>query len=408
MSPDSTILPVQADERKITLDVLRGFAVLGILVMNIQNFAMIPAAYLNPMAYGDMNGLNKIVWLLSHFFTDLKFMGLFSVLFGAGIILITLRIEQNEQNSASIYYRRTFLLLIFGAIHGYLLWSGDILFSYALCGLVLFLFRKASPKKLLIWGLIVLSVASVLYLLSGFSMPMWPPESLKETMQSWQPHADYYAKQIEALRGGFAEQLTYRIPETLKFQTFLFLFYIGWRAGGLMLIGMALYKWGILTAGFPNRFYRNMALIGFIAGGSIIAFGISENFAVGWTLEFSMFFGMQYNYWGSLGMIAFYIGVIMLVCKAGIFPVITKSLAAVGRMAFSNYIIQTIICTFIFYGHGLALFGEVERSGQILIVFGVWLLQMVISPVWLKYFRYGPLEWLWRSLTYMKIQPMKV
>jgi uncharacterized protein len=260
----------------------------------------------------------------------------------------------------------------------------------------------------LVSGLIVLSVSSALYLLSGLSMPMWPPESIQQTMMSWQPDAEFYSKQIEALRGNFGQQLEHRIPETLKFQTFVFLFFIGWRAAGLMLIGMALFKWNVLTAELSNRFYRNLAIIGCLSGILIVGSGIVHNFNANWSLEFSMFLGIQYNYWGSLGIIAFYIGLIMLICKSGILSPITRSLAAVGRMAFSNYILQTLICTFIFYGHGLALFGKVERAVQILIVFGIWLVQMIISPIWLKFFRFGPLEWLWRSLTYLKIQPIRV
>jgi uncharacterized protein len=116
---------------------------------------------------------------------------------------------------------------------------------------------------------------------------------------------------------------------------------------------------------------------------------------------------MQFNYWGSLLISLGWVGLIMLLCKHDLMRPITRSLAAVGQMAFTNYIMQTVLCTLIFYGHGLGLFGRVERVGQIAIVFGIFVLQMIVSPIWLRYFRFGPLEWLWRSLTYWKPQPMR-
>jgi len=149
-----------------------------------------------------------------------------------------------------------------------------------------------------------------------------------------------------------------------------------------------------------------MMLAGFMMGLPLIGWGIHQNFAAGWSLEFSMFLGVQHNYWGSLAMVAGYIGIIMLVCKSGNPGRLRRALAATGRMAFTNYLMQTVICTWIFYGHGMGLFGQVERWVQILIVLGIWCIQLIISPLWLRYFRYGPVEWLWRSLTYAKLQSM--
>lgn len=131
MSTNLTYGPVAPSERIVSLDVLRGFAVLGILIMNIQSYAMPGAAYFNPMAYGDLTGLNKWVWILSHIFADQKFMTLFSILFGAGIVLMTGKVEARGQRSAGLHYRRTFWLFIIGMMHAYLLWHGDILVTYA-------------------------------------------------------------------------------------------------------------------------------------------------------------------------------------------------------------------------------------------------------------------------------------
>ncbi len=150
--------PVSERERIFTLDVLRGFAVLGILPMNIQDFSMPGAAYLNPTAYGDLHGANYWVWLLSHLLADEKFMTIFSMLFGAGIFLMTSRIEAAGQPSAALHYRRMGWLVLFGLLHAYLLWSGDILFSYGVCGLLVFLFRKWRPRTSLIVGALSLAV----------------------------------------------------------------------------------------------------------------------------------------------------------------------------------------------------------------------------------------------------------
>ena len=408
MVKDKAIVsPVSLSDRIISLDVLRGFAVLGILIMNVQSFSMISAAYINPDAYGDLSGLNKWAWIFSHIFADLKFMTIFSILFGAGIILFSGNVEAKGYSPAKLHYRRMFWLFIIGMMHAYLLWYGDILVCYALCALLVFLFRKKSPKTLLILGLITVSVASLLYLMSGFSMQFWPPEAIENTMKGWKPAADLVQREVQAYQGGWLEQMSKRVPGSLSMQTFLFLFYTSWRAGGMMLIGMALYKWDILSAARSTKFYLVSIIVGFIIGLPLIISGVVKNFASGWTLEFSMFFGFQYNYWGSAFMALSYISIIMLICKSSILQKLKSVLAAVGRMAFTNYLLQTIICTTIFYGHGFGLYGKVERFTLLLIVLGIWILQLIISPIWLRYFRFGPLEWLWRCLTYWKIQPFK-
>ena len=409
MAQENNVLsPISLSQRIISLDVLRGFAVLGILIMNIQSFSMIDAAYINPDAFGDLTGLNKWVWILSHTFADQKFMTIFSILFGAGMVLFTNRVTEKSYSPAKLHYRRSLWLLIIGMMHAYLLWYGDILVIYALCALFAYLFRNLSPKKLLIIGIAFISVASILSLMSGLSMQFWPPESIENTLKGWKPGAEIVQNQIQAYQGGWLEQMSKRIPSALTTQTFLFFFLFGWRAGGLMLIGMAFYKWGILKAERSKKFYLYSIGIGFGIGLLIVIYGVVRNFTAGWILGYSMFIGSQYNYWGSL-LIAFaYIGLVMLFCLSQIGEKIKNLFATVGRMAFTNYLLQTIICTTIFYGHGFGLYGKVERSMQILIVLCVSIFQLIISPIWLRFFKFGPFEWLWRSLTYWKIQPMRV
>ena len=214
-------------------------------------------------------------------------------------------------------------------------------------------------------------------------------------------------QEIFTYQGGWLEQMAYRVPSSLKFQTFIFIIWFGWRAGGLMLIGMALFKWGVLTAQRSKRFYLTLMGVGFGLGLPVVSYGVVRNFAAQWTFEFSMFFGWQFNYWGSLFVALGYIGTVMLICKSIRLEKFTRPFAAVGRMALTNYLVQTLICTTIFYGHGLGLFGQVERREQILIVIGVWMFQLFVSSTWLRFFRFGPAEWLWRSLTYLKFQPMR-
>lgn len=403
----TTNAPVAPSERIVSIDVLRGFAVLGILIMNIQSFAMIEAAYINPTAYGNLMGLNKWVWILSHIFANQKFMTIFLILFGVGIVLMTSKAESKGRSAAGLHYRRTVWLLVIGMIHAYLLWHGDILVTYGLCALVTFLFRKASPRKLLTIGLLIISVASLIYFFFGWSVSYWPPEAYQETMASWKPSTEMIGQEISAYQGGWLEQMAHRVPSSFKFQTLVFLIWYGWRAGGLMLVGMALFKWGVLTAQRSKHFYLTLIGVGFGLGLPVVIYGVVRDFAARWTLDFSMFFGWQFNYWGSLFVALGYIGTVMFICKSIRLERFTRPFAALGRMALTNYLIQTLICTTIFYGHGLGLFCQVERRDQILIVIGVWVFQLFASPIWLRSFRFGPAEWLWRSLTYLKFQPMR-
>jgi uncharacterized protein len=408
MTNPNNAAPVASSERIQSLDLLRGFAVLGILLMNIQDFSMISAAYFNPTAYGDLNGVNWYVWLFKHLFADMKFMTLFTILFGAGIILFSDRVASKNRRLGGFHYRRTLWLIVFGLAHAYLIWRGDILFGYGVCALFVFLFRKRTPKTLFIVGMTILLIGTAIYLFFGWSVPYWPAEQLA-TMENnlWQPNAEKVAAEIAAYKGGFIQQMTMRIPNALAIQTSAFFSFLMWRISGLMFIGMALYKWGVLSAQRSNAFYSRLLIIGFGAGLATIAFGVHENMVNNWQLAYSFFYGVLYNYWGSLFVAGAYIGAIMLLAKKVGHSPMLKPLDATGRMAFTNYIMQSLIATFIFYGHGFGYFGAVERWGQLLIVIGIWLFQIVFSVIWLKRFRYGPLEWLWRSLTYWKIQPMK-
>lgn len=403
----TTNQPVQTSERILALDFLRGFAILGILIMNIQSFSMPGAAYMNPMAYGDLSGANKWVWILSHIFADQKFMTIFSILFGAGIIMMTQKAMERTGKSAGLHYRRTFWLLLIGLLHAHIIWYGDILVPYALCALFVYLFRNARPTTLLIVGILFVSAHTLLYWFFGTTMEHWPAEGLEQAKLSWVPGLETMQAEIAAVTGSLSEQIGHNSASATFLETFVFLSIFLWRAGGLMLIGMGLYKWGVLTGKRSKRFYSRGLILGFLIGIPIILYGLYRNFNADFSFEYSMYIGSQYNYWGSLFVAYAFICLVMLIARSRVFPWLKDRLAAVGQMALTNYIMQSVICILIFYGIGFGLFGTVDRMGQIGIVLGVWILQIAWSRPWLKKFRFGPLEWLWRSLTYMKIQPFR-
>lgn len=406
MSHPSTVGPVTGSERIESIDVLRGFALLGILVMNIQSFSMIAAAYMNPTAYGDLSGANLWVWALSRVFADQKFMTIFSALFGAGIVLMWERMEAAGHTSTALHYRRTLWLMVFGAIHAYLVWSGDILLIYGVCALWVYRLRKLTARRLATVGIIVLMVAPALFSVSAVSMQNWPPEATADFSTSWHPDAETVSEELANMQGGWSRQMQSRVPLTVSFHTGGLIFFSFWRVSGLMLIGMALYKVGFFSAERSDRLYRRLIILAVVVGVPIVVLGLLGDFAADWELS-RFFLGMTYNYFGSLPVSLGYASAIMLMCRHGKLNAVQRGLAAVGRMALTNYLLQTIICTTIFYGHGFGYFGEVERVGQILIVSAVWAFQIPFSIWWLERFRFGPFEWLWRSLSYMTMQPMR-
>jgi len=395
-------------QRVVPIDVLRGFALLGILVMNIQSFAMPDAAYLNPTASGDLTGANRIVWVLGHLLFDEKMFDIFSMLFGAGIVLIAERLNRQGVVPGPVHYRRMGWLMLFGLLHGHLLWSGDILWLYGLGGLVAFPFRNLPARVLLVSALVVFVLRSGVYIVLGNVIQAVPPETLEAfTRDNWQPTTAMIQQEIATFgRGGWLQQMPLRSSGALFMETIGGIVMMGWKAFGNMLLGMALFKWGVLSGEWPRALYVRMMAAGFLVGLPIVAVGIRRNFAADWDVRYSLFFGSQYNYWGAIIMDLGWIAAIVLACQSTRVERVTRRLAAVGRTAFSNYILQTIICTTLFYGHGFGLFGAVSRVEQFLIVVAVWGVLLVVSPLWLRYFAYGPLEWLWRSLTYWHRMPM--
>lgn len=395
--------PVISSDRIASLDVLRGVAILGILLMNIQSFAQ--PSYDSPLAYGDFHGANLAAWLFCHIFAHLKFLSIFSMLFGAGVYVSTSRIESTGKSSAWLHYRRMAVLLTFGLIHGYLLCSGDILVHYGFCGMLLYPFRKLSVRHLLLAGGMVFAVpllAGVIY------MRTMTPGEQQEFNSELRPTSTAITDKLATYRGSWLAQESDRLAETREFETTVFAWEYFWREFGLMLMGMALFKLGVFSAKLPKYAYEWMIAAAFLVGVPLTLFAIYLNYKIGWQSLQVYFRGEFIVYVASLFIAFGWVGAMMLLCKLpGSIPVL-RALQCVGRAAFSNYILQTVICSLLFYGEGLSLFGRVSRAGQLAIVLLIWALQIVFSNLWFRFYRMGPLESIWRSLTYWKLQSLRL
>ena len=399
--------PTPERERLSSLDLIRGVALLGILIVNIQAFAMPAAALANPSAYGNLDGANFAAWAASHLLAEQKFLTIFSLLFGAGVLLSASRAEAAGTSSASLHRRRMIWLILFGMAHAYLLWYGDILFLYGIVGLAAYPLHKRSPPALLSIGFVLLSIPSLLTLAMGYSMPYWDAPSLEIFRSEWRPDEAAIAAEVDAYTRGWSEQLRARVPQALYLQTVVAFLWSFWRVLGLMLIGMALTKLGVFAANHKPEFCGRVIAVGLPISYVLIGWGILRNSQAAWSADYSPFFGSQYNYWGSTIVALAYLCILVFLDRGTRSGRIRRAVSAVGRTALSNYLFQSLLCTAIFYGHGLGWFGEVSRTGQLLVVMGVWSIQLAVSPWWLAHFRYGPAEWLWRSLTYGVPQPLR-
>lgn len=418
-------IPVAESERLTSVDVLRGFAVLGILVMNINAFGWPMMTMFNPTSAGGFTGLDLLAYKFEALLFSQKFMTIFSMLFGAGLILMTQRAEAAGRLLRSVYFRRLIWLILFGIVHAYFLWEGDILFFYGCCGLWLWMFRHLAARWLVVIGIVVLSFGVVTQLAMGVgldfyrSQAMQAEEDLKagkelepgqkqmydgwqETRRNFEMPPEYLSEVLANYKGDYFDALIARAPGVLSMHTLGFFFMIGWRVLGLMLIGMGLMKIGFFSARLSFWTYGITAVVGYGVGLPISYYGLQVIIESNYDIIFYFQQGGHYDYFASVLISLGHMSLIMLVCKANIFGAFQRGMAAVGRTAFSNYILHSVVMTTVFYGYGFNLYGEVSRFPLLGFVLAMWVVNIALSVWWLKSHRYGPLEWLWRRLTYGK------
>jgi uncharacterized protein len=389
--------PTPPSERNVSLDALRGFALLGILVINIQTFSMPFEALSNPTLYGGFEGTDYLSWLVAHVFFEGSFITLFTVMFGGGVILFTESKERKGQSVMSLYYRRNLSLLVIGLAHAYLLWYGDILVMYALCAFWVVSVRDWEPSAQIRLGLVLVAFPAFLYVVLG---PGTSPGF-------WNVPEEVLRSQVETYQAGWLTQMDHRVPTALSQHTNTFFVQGLWRISGLMVVGMGVFRWGLLTNERDAGEYARIFAAGILTGVPLILAGVWYISSNGWSADVALWW-RPFNYVGAILVGFGYVGGLMLFLKRYADSLVTRALAAVGRTAFTNYLLQTVIATTIFYGHGLGLFGTVSRTEQMGIVVLIWAIQVPLSVLWLRRYRFGPIEWLWRTLTYGEIQPMRV
>lgn len=403
----TALLPTSSEKRFHSLDLIRGIAVLGILIMNIYGFSNIFAYYMNPHALGEATASDLWVWSFTHIFADQKFYTIFSMLFGAGILLMADRAREKGVSAARYHYFRMFWLIVFGLIHALLIWLGDILFIYACMGLWVFLFTDTSAKTKLITGIVLIALYSLYMAMVSFHLDKIPAEDLEFMFSMFYPDQTTIDEETLPYITSYAAQVSDRIDFFLENVLSMGLTFGIFRIGGSMLLGMALYQYGVLTAARSRSFYITLAIICLLIGFSLTAWDMKQLFTHGFSFESLMFSYMTLTNIAAVFIAIGYIALFALWIKSSAAIKLRNALEAVGRMAFTNYLMQSIICTTIFYSFGLGLFTELSRLQLMGIVAIVFLLQLFWSSWWLKRFQYGPFEWVWRSLTYGKIQAFK-
>lgn len=408
--------PAAAPDRIATLDVIRGVAVMGILIMNIAAFAMPEAAYTNPAAYGGHTGIDLAVWAFNVILIDGKMRGLFSFLFGASMLLVIDRATAKDESPARVHFSRMVWLFLFGEAHLILLWWGDILNHYALIGCIAWFFRELPAYKLVAIAIIMIAMEVTLvtglpFDVHGAEVAMHAPHPTAAAISRYNefqlhfgtPTASALRDDLALHRGPYAPMLTDRLKHALGSTQGSFLF-VGFETLGYMLLGMACLKSGMLTGEWSRSQYRRWALIGFGTGVPAFAglafYVVYSGFdllpvVIGSILLPTLFRPLMIIGWACL---------IILLARPG--PLTTR-IAAAGRMAFTNYLGTTILCTTLFYGYGFGLYGHLSRAELYPIVFAVWALMLLWSKPWLEHFRYGPFEWLWRSLARLRVQPIR-
>jgi uncharacterized protein len=426
--------PVSDRERLKLIDALRGVAVLGILLMNIPGFSM--ADYSTESFKSDPRNVNFWVSAVISVGFEGKMRALFGMLFGAGVLLFVSKKEQAGRSVTGLFYRRMFWLVLFGLIHAHLiLWIGDILYLYGICGMLVYLFRRVKPAYLVLG----VPLVAILDFTSGTlfyqhmrneriayveaSAAAAENKALTEAQTSalaqWRelektliPNREDAKDNTRKMKSDYATVASHLRPLAWKVQT-IFLPIEIWDSLALMLLGMALYQWGFLSGQWSNRDYAKVAAIGYGIGLPLAAYSFYHSYLYSPNLETSLrrmelvpieWVRLIYPF-QRIALVMAHVAAIILLYKARYAQTLFRCLGAAGQMALTNYIMQSVICTLFFFGYGLNYYGELEFYQIYFVVLAIWIVQLILSPIWLRSFLFGPLEWVWRSLTYWKLQP---
>lgn len=395
--------------RHLSLDALRGVAVLGILLMNISAFALPAPAYINPRAWGGTSTPDLALWLASFVLVDGKMRALFTMLFGASTLLIVTRADAAGRDGAALQRRRLGWLFGFGALHYLLLWSGDILMLYALCGFIALFFVELRISTLLVIALALLSAGFALWYadLAIISAQVAAGGRTAAAMLSdlGEPGAPALAAEVALMHGSYgaivADRIAHVSAPLIQFVT------NAPESLGLMALGIAALRSGFLTGDWSPRAYARLAAAGlFIGLVAMVALAIHvahHGYATMLTARAMIVWAYPLRLPLAVGLAA----LIMLAVRRWPTSAAITRLAAAGRMAFSNYLLTSLLMTSVFYGYGLGWFGLLSRAQAYALVPLVWALILIWSPLWLAYFTHGPFEWLWRCLTQARITPLR-
>ncbi len=402
-------------ERHLSIDAVRGFAVLGILLMNIVGMGLPSFAYINPAYAGGAAGADFWTWAVNNVLTDGKMRALFTMLFGASTVLIAERATGGALGPAATHYRRMFWLLLFGLAHAVFAWFGDVLVLYALAGLLIFPFRKLDARAQLAIGVTVLVALLAKNVwqaqqLEALHAAATAPGATPAALKAWQEVSVAVQAPPEAARGeiagfggDFASAMAARLNMLKLFYGVLLPTDMLPEAIGQMFVGMALFRMGFFTLGWSSRAYAAMIAVGYLVCVPLTAW-LASNIA---RSGFDPLVLHEQEVWQQttrtlIGLA--HASVLLLVVRAGALPWLVDRFAAAGRMAFSNYLMTSIITSLVFCGYGLGLYGQLSRFELLYVVAGVWAFILLWSQPWLERFHYGPFEWAWRSLVQWKPQ----
>jgi uncharacterized protein len=408
-----------ASSRYATLDGLRGAAVMGILLMNIFGFSMPSAAYFNPRAYGAETALDFGIWSANFILIDSKMRALFSMLFGASMMLFIDRVEASGGDAMVLHLRRMLWLFVFGLLHFALVWDGDILTLYAVIGCIAFFWHWFEPREMiklamgftlaatLLWGNVFVTFNRADAEGSAFGASAEAVEAAAINRAALgEPDSDDIEAELDQFKSSYAEIVTARAWGDWG-RPFRQMVSYGFETLGLMALGMALFKFGFLTGGWSSqqiwRLIRWGYGIGLTGMAGLWMWCWSSGFDVMVTASAVMLWSVPFRIPIMLG----HAGLILLLLTRFKEAKLVGRIEAVGQTAFTNYIGTSLVLTPIFYGHGLGLFGEVFRWEAALMVLPAWGLMLLWSQPWLARFHHGPLEWLWRCLTRQEWVPLR-